>query len=346
MEDIESTPPSYKIVTYPADYTLDVIVPKFNKTILIPKFQRKYVWSQKQASRLIESFLLGLPVPAIFLYKDADELLHVIDGHQRLRSIIDFWRGEFGDEVRGRKTTFRLIGLHEKSAYLGKTYQDIKTTDPSAFNRLSGAVLRSFVVQQLDPRDNSGIYHIFERLNTGGTLLIGQEIRNCIYEGTFNDMLLRLNKFNKWRQIFGKPSSDARFRDVELILRFFALLHDSKKYKKPMKQFLNDYMEKHRKSDESEQASFSDSFEKTAAAVCETLGPKPFHIRAGLNAAIFDSVFVAFGKNLKKVSPAVGKRFRQQLLRNTKYMTAISASTTDEETIEFRLKEAQAILFG
>src|SRR5258706_389744 len=81
VSDQDSSPATFKVVTYPADYTLEGLVANMEKGLIeIPKFQRKFVWTHKQSSRLIESFLLGLPVPAIFLYKDKEEKQHLIDG--------------------------------------------------------------------------------------------------------------------------------------------------------------------------------------------------------------------------------------------------------------------------
>ena len=346
LEDQESTPAAYKVVTYPADYTLEGLVAQFEKDLIeIPPFQRKFVWSQKQASRLIESFLLGLPVPAVFLYKDKEEKQLVIDGQQRLRTIYYFFKGFFGEEQRGKKTTFRLVGLDDKSAYLDKTYQDLAEKDPASFNRLNNSVLRSFVVQQLDPHDNSSIYHIFERLNTGGTLLVGQEIRNCVYAGTFNELLLELNASKVWRSIFGKASSDTRLRDVELILRFFALLYDGKKFAKPMKTFLNNFMGSRRKMKPETRAQYKETFEDTASRVVDALGERPFHLRAGLNAAAFDAVCVAFAQNKKDTPDDIAKRFKA-LRRDEKFVGWVTSGTTDEHAVRGRLDRAKRILFG
>jgi uncharacterized protein with ParB-like and HNH nuclease domain len=187
--DQQSSPPSYEILAYPADFTLEVLVDKWKKgDIKIPKFQRRFVWTQAQSSKLIESFLLGLPVPPIFLYiEPKTEKMLVVDGQQRLRSLAYFFEGSFGEEDRhGNRVVFRLVGLNEKSPFNGKTFKDIQDTDNPSFRRLNDAVLRSFVIKQLKPDDHTSIYHIFERLNTGGTFLTGQEIRNCVYAGRFN----------------------------------------------------------------------------------------------------------------------------------------------------------------
>jgi hypothetical protein len=345
--DRDSSPPSYEILTYPADFTLQVLVDKLHKrAIKIPDFQRRFVWKQVQASKLIESFLLGLPVPPVFLYTvHKDGSLLVVDGQQRLRSVQFFFDGYFGDESDTARPPFRLVGLHERSRYVNKTYRDLEETDPEAFNRLNDAVLRSFVVKQLNPKDHTSIYHIFERLNTGGTFLQGQEIRNCIYPGPFNDLLHELNSFPVWRDIFGKKIRDKRQRDAELILRFFALLNNRKRYEKPMKEFLSKYMAANQDFPASERRAFKELFRNTAERVHDNLGTKPFHIRAGLNAAVYDSVFVAFASNPGK-KPSHPKQSYERLLNDTGYIETVSSGTTDVETIHQRIRKAMEAFFG
>lgn len=245
----------------------------------------------------------------------------------------------------GKKTSFRLIGLDKNSPYFEKTYAEIEKTDPPSFNRINNSVLRSFVVQQLDPDDNSSVFHIFERLNTGGTLLVGQEIRNCVYGGSFNDLLLDLNKLPKWRAIFGKKSEDVRLRDVELILRFFALLNNANKYTKPMKTFLNNYMGKRRHPDAGQLQELRRVFEKTVNEVNASLGDRPFHLKAGLNAAAYDSVFVAFASNKKALPRDIAKRY-SALKRDKKFGEWVTSSTTDENVVHGRLARAKKLLFG
>src|SRR5204862_4091150 len=114
--------------------------------------------------------------------------------------------------------------------------------DSASLNRLKNSVLRAFIMKQIHPADDTSILEIFERLNTGGMILQGQEIRNCIYEGTFNELLKKLNTNNNWRKIVGTPTEDKRMRDVELILRFLALFYNVENYNKPMKMFLHKFM--------------------------------------------------------------------------------------------------------
>jgi uncharacterized protein with ParB-like and HNH nuclease domain len=350
--DNEVSLKGYDILTYPADFTLEGLVTKWKKNeIKIPSLQRRYIWNQTRASKLIESFLMGLPVPPVFFYleRDTNQLL-VVDGHQRLRSIAYFFSGKFG-EVKKTKGApeFSLVGLNDKSPYLGETYTSLKSDNSSAFNKLNNSVMRSFVVKQLEPNDDTSIFQIFERLNTGGVILQGQEIRNCIYEGQFNKSLNVLNRYPAWRSIFGSATEDKRKRDVELILRFFALHYRLKAYQKPMKQFLNDFMRINRRPPIEQLEEYETLFKRTADAVLNHLGPKPFHIRAGLNAAVYDATFTAFAKHLSRIDKggSLGLRAKfNSLIKSKLFGKYVSSATTDADVVPKRIGLAKRALFG
>jgi len=342
-EDYESAPPTYEINTYPADFTLEVLHQKWKAgDIEIPRFQRQFVWKQVQASKLIESFLIGLPVPAVFLYTErTTQRFLVIDGQQRLRSVFYFFEGLFGEEKKGKREVFQLRGLSEKSKYFGKTFQDLHEADR---RRLHNCVLRSFIVQQLDPGDDTSIYHIFERLNTGGTLLANQEIRNCVSSGPFNELLHDLNLLGEWRKIVGRPVPDSRQKDVELILRFFALL-DTAHYEKPMKDFLSKFMKANRELSATTLQQFRELFSETCRAVATKLGDRPFHIRAGLNSAVFDSVMVSIAHHLAVVPADISTRY-ERLVSDAEFLKNVSSGTTDEEVLKARFQSAEKVLFA
>ena len=346
--DEQSSLPTYEILTYPADYTLEVLVDKWTKgQLIVPNFQRKFVWTQVQASKLIESFLLGLPVPPIFLYSEPNTPgLLVVDGQQRLRTITSFFDGNFGEETKGSRRVFRLVGLQDSSPYQGRSYEDLLREDPVAASRLQDSVLRAFVIKQLNPADDTSIYHVFERLNTGGTFLNPQEVRNCVRHGPLNDLLVEMNGNGDWREILGKQEPDKRMRDVELVLRFLALTYDAAGYAKPMKDFLNKFMDAHRSPSTTEADEFRSLFARTSLAIHQALGRRPFHVRAGLNAAVFDSVAVAFAHNLDRVPLDIGGRYREKLLSNGEYLMAVRSATTDAETVEARIRLARTTLFG
>lgn len=342
-EDYESAPPDYQISTYPADFTLEVLHQKWKADeILIPNFQRRFVWKQVQASKLIESFLVGLPVPAVFLYSERkSQKFFVIDGQQRLKSIFYFFEGYFGDEIQGARKVFRLAGLSPDSTFNNKSYEDLREEDK---RRLKNSVLRAFVVQQLDPEDDTSMYHIFERLNTGGTLLANQEIRDCVYHGSFVELLNEINKNPSWRRILGKEQPDTHKKDIELIVRFFAM-RDVSVYKKPMKDWLSKFMKKNRNASKDVLGAVRNVFEKTCDKIIETLGDKPFHIRAGLNAAVFDAVMTAFSKHLDAIPADIAERYNR-LIKDEEFIRSTSAATTDVDTVKERQKKAESMLFG
>lgn len=342
-EDYESAPPEYEISTYPADFTLEVLHQKWKAgDILIPNFQRSFVWKQVQASKLIESFLVGLPVPAVFLYSERkSQNFFVIDGQQRLKSIFYFMEGFFGEELQGQRRVFRLTGISGESRFSGKTFEELREEDKK---RLKNSVLRAFIVQQLDPGDDTSMYHIFERLNTGGTLLTNQEIRNCVYHGAFIEFLTRLNKEQSWRDILGKDALDTHKRDIELLIRFFSM-RDIAAYEKPMKDFLSRYMKKNKNPSQEALNNSEKIFRKTCSQIVNALGNRPFHIRAGLNAAVFDAVMVAFSNHIDAVPEDIKARY-QQLKVDKEFDNNTRQSTTDVDTVRKRFDKANTILFG
>lgn len=347
VADRQSSPPSYEIATYPADFTLEVLHAKWQADeLVIPPFQRGFVWSQAQASKLIESFLVGLPVPAIFLYTErGSERSLVVDGQQRLRTIAYFFEGHFGEERAGRLTRFRLKGLSEESPFAGLTFDDLQAKDEAAARRLKNSVLRAFIIRQLDPADDTSVFHIFERLNTGGTLLHNQEVRNAVCSGPFNELLHDLNAYASWRQILGKPKPDTRMRDIELILRFFALRHALPAYEKPMKDFMSRYMRNHVHPSTAQLKKFRTEFLSVVDAVHAGLPARPFHFFAGFNSSAFDSIFVAYSRNLSRIPGDVAKRYRR-LRESDKYGQLIRGGTTDVEQVKARMRYAEAVLFG
>ena len=342
--DNDSGASDYRIATYPADYTLELLYKKWKaRQIEIPPFQRSFVWKQTQSSKLIESFLVGLPVPAVFLYCEHNSQKYlVIDGQQRLRTIFSFFEGYFDEEHGGQSTVFHLKGLNESSKFNNRQYDDLDDEDKLM---LKNAILRAFIVYQQDPDDDTSMYHIFERLNTGRASLQNQEIRSCIYHGGLSDLFDELNGLEVWRKILGRDAPDLRKKDIELILRFFAMRNiDLDKYSKPMKDYLNKYMKRNMDPDESELASLRDIFEKTCNSVVSNLGERPFHVRKGLNVAVFDSVMVAFSDNLERVPCDIAGRYKK-LIADEKFVDNTKNSTTDVGAIEQRFREATCQLF-
>lgn len=342
-EDADSTRTDFEITTYPADYTLEVLFQKWgNGEIVIPKFQRQFVWKKEQSSRLIESFMMGLPVPEVFLYRDRQERSIVIDGQQRLRSLVYFFEGLFEPDRSGRRKPFDLEGVSAGSRWLGKTYDQFEEADK---RKLKDSILRAVIVKQLKPSDNTSIYHIFERLNTGGTLLKDQEVRNCVYEGRLNDLLVEMNQYPPWRDLLGHKNLDKHQKDVELILRYMALYHDKSRYLKPMKDFMSDFMARNVNPDDAFLNQEKQRFIQTCDTIYQKLGPRPFNPMGPLNVAVFDSMFLAFALH-KGAPPADLKERRASLLSNPDYDAATHSGTTDAKAVTRRIELASSTLFS
>jgi uncharacterized protein with ParB-like and HNH nuclease domain len=317
----------YEIMNYPADITLGGYVDHWDrKELIVPDFQRNYVWDRIKASKLIESFLIGLPVPGTFLYKQKSKPgFLIIDGQQRITSIVRYIKGTFDEKV------FRLKNVD--SRFEGRAFDDLEEDEKFA---LKGAVLRATIIQQINPLDDTSIYQIFERLNTGGVNLNPMEVRQSVSYGPFVAALKEMNTDKHWRKIIGQPNLDKRLRDVELILRCLALSENGAEYEKPMKGFLNKYMEKNRNADDTF-PQMIDNFRRTTEYVYDALGEKPFHIRGRLNYGALDSIMAA---TLADIAPEnLNSRFKD-LLDNEIYLSAISFNTSDESVVELRLNKA------
>lgn len=333
----------YEITTYPSDFTLQVLHSKWkNEEILIPGFQRKFVWDQDRASLLIESFLLGLPVPNVFFYVDKDNKSIVIDGQQRLLSIFYFFEGYFGEEdEKGRRKIFKLTGFEDDSPFAGKTYSDIKDTADGL--KLRDSVLRAMNILQLSPRkDNTAMYHIFERLNTGGVSLTPQEVRNCVFRGTFNEKLFELNADSNWRKIMGKIKPDIHYKDIELILRVIALSYNYNIYESPMKEFLNKFMADHRDPSIKWIEEISVRFKKTAAVIVEKIGDRPFRPYGPINTSVLDSVFSVLMENFDIIPDDLSAKYK--LLIATDIF--VSFGTNSTKAVMDRLRGVKSILMG
>lgn len=317
----------YELMNYPADITLGGYVDHWDKKELtVPEFQRKYVWDRIKASKLVESFLLGLPVPGTFLYKERVKPGYlIIDGQQRITSVVRFIKGTFDESV------FRLKNVHPR--YEGKSF--VELSDDDQF-KIRSSTLRATIIQQINPNDDTSIYQVFERLNTGGVNLNPMEVRQCVSYGPFVTALKRMNDDPDWRLLIGQPKIDKRLRDVELILRCLALSENGDDYEKPMKGFLNKYMEM-RRGDQGGYESLIDNFERSTAYLLGQLGEKPFHLRGRLNYGALDSVLSAV---LKDIAPDDLSARYKKLIADQKYNECITYNTSDELVVETRLAKA------
>lgn len=323
----------YAISSYGADMPVDGIISRLDREdIFIPSFQRKFVWNQTQASRFIESLLLGLPVPGIFLFKEPDtRKLMVVDGQQRLRSLQSFSEGVID------RREFRLVGVSKE--FYGKTYKSLTDKDRINFN---DSILHATIFQQDEPsNDRSSIYSVFERLNTGGTALQPQEIRACIYRGKLNDLLSELASNQYWQELYGSRSN--RKKDEEIILRFIALYHSLETYKRPMKQFLNEFMGKYRELDENLFRKFRCSFEETVELVAKVIKPKALRPERNLNVSVVDAAMVGLTRRLEHgpiLDHSALRSAHERLLQQLRDEALYTSGTTDKDRVNRRIELA------
>lgn len=219
------------ILHQPATPSIETLLTRYRKGRLDPRpdFQRYQVWPRNKQARLIESILLNLPIPLIYLAEDEGGKSVVIDGQQRLMAIFDFVDGKYS-----------LKGLGPLAALEGSYYADL---DPALQARLDDFPLS--VVEIKKESDPEIRFDLFERLNTGSTSLNDQELRNCVYRGEYNNFLRDVAKEPEFMSLLGLKEPHKRMADVELVLRFMAFRDQTylNYPDKKTKQFLNRQME-------------------------------------------------------------------------------------------------------
>lgn len=352
----------FNITSFGTDMTFRELITMYEEGELEkPEMQRKYVWDKNEASRFIDSILLGLPVPSIFLAKTDDEKRLIVDGYQRIMTVFDYIkRGVFGGDGK----SFSLSNSDIINArWRGKTFQELQ---PEEQRKIRNSPIHAIVFEQKEPKDDTGMYQIFERINTSGRSLKPQEIRNCVYHGKFNKLLIDLNKYDVWRNIFKSSDEDPRMADVELILRMFAFAYLSKQKEADQKQinlvkYLNVFMKRNGDfaivSENELRTQFKEIFYFLNASFDENLfrnGKKSddgFIFSKKINPAIVDAVYSATkyvraikGLNEYKETDMV-ERYRK-LIGDDLFQDAISKRTTNIEKIKIRINKASEILYG
>lgn len=321
----------YEVTAHGADFMVDGIISKMKRgDIKLLDFQRSFVWTPRRSSRFIESILLGLPVPGVFLYREEkDEGLLIVDGHQRLATLRGFYEGKFPDTDR----VFKLKGVADP--YEGKSFANLDERHRRLFEN---TIIHATIISQITPEnEKESAYHIFDRLNSNSTPLQPQEIRTAVYHGKFQQLLGELNKHHNWRSIFGHPHK--RAKDQELILRFLALKNKLKKYQKPMVGFLNDFMEENRYLNDDVARKYKKQFISTIDKVYESIGTRAFKPRRIMNVSVFDSVMVAIHAHLKAESGSINKAYLK-LLDDAEYIRVCTEATSDDINVHKRIKIA------
>lgn len=355
VEDDFSNDDLFNISSWGADITLREIITSYEEGDFVkPELQRKFVWDKKEASRFIESILLGLPVPSIFLAQVSKGPQLIVDGYQRIMTIVDFYNGVWGKD----NTPFKLWNSERiNERWRNKSYIELSEDDKRRFRLYT---IHAIIFEQKKPRNDDGLFQIFERINTSGKVLNAQEIRNCVSQGKMNTLLFELNKNKKWRKLFGDENEDSRMIDLELILRFFTLSQDkilkSKKYIISLKKELNEYMNKYRKADDDFIQGCTSSFENTIDFIYEHFGETAFynlqndleHLRNKFYPTVYDSLMIGTNIALINGYKCEGslEEKRLELLRYAEYRESITQGTMQIEHIKTRVSKVLEIVYG
>ena len=272
---------------------------------LHPEYQRRLVWDRKKKSLLIESLLMNVPIPPVFLFEYDLSRYETMDGQQRLNTIVDFYNNRF-----------KLTGLKTWNVLNGRTYDDCPPRIQKGLDRrrLSATILlaesRSSVSSGDDVRRT-----VFERLNTGGQNLNAQELRNCLYSGPFNDLIIELAGERTFNEIWDMPSYEDNIRsgqispklrehrlfkrmtDCETVLRFFAFRKQSR-LRGAVKTILDNCMEKYRKISDAKIDHFRELFLTRLELAREIFGENTFRIPSDdetdrLSTPLYDATMVA-----------------------------------------------------
>lgn len=352
----------FNINSWGADMSFRELITMYQEDELIkPELQRKYVWGKDEASRFIDSILLGLPVPSIFLAKVGEQRL-IIDGYQRILTVYDYVRGIFSGDGK----VFRLSNSEAiNERWRGKAFSELSNDEQK---RIRTSTIHAIIFEQKHPQNDTGMYQIFERINASGRILKSQEIRNCVYHGKFNSLIMELNKDSNWRLLYGNRVEDSRMADVELVLRFFAMFDFYRDQTVTVKQialkkYLNEYMNQMNTAADDVLLLRSGLFTQTMELVYNTVGGNAFRnltkitdkkpvqqYAVAFHPAIFDAVGQAAAyiieNNILLPKDINYEAAHRALLNNEEFKDCISIRTTNVDKIKKRISLALRLLFN
>ncbi len=267
---------------------------------MAPAYQRQFRWDPARQSQLIESIFLGIPIPNLFMATNPDGSWEVVDGVQRLSTLVHFAGDEKSRGIIGVRDPLRIDELEKLTQLNGMSFEELPPSLQTQF------VLRPIKVTTLNDKSDLKVrFDLFERLNTGGVRLTDQEIRGCIYRGQFNDFLEKLSRNTDYRKVVTlRESMETDGTREEYVLRFFAFLHGYKTFDHSVVGFLNDYMQKATKH--FDYPSSEKLFERTFAELARVF-PKGISRRTKLTPVnLFEAIAVGAALTLKKRKSLTG----------------------------------------
>lgn len=348
LEAIQQKAKERTVKTQTIEYDLETLVKKIKKGIikLNPDYQRNHRWSDAFSSRLIESLILNIPIPMIYISQDVDvddeveeegARYSVIDGQQRLTAIYNFFEGKYA-----------LKDLDVLSELNSSHYSDLP---PFLTRRLEERTIRCLRIDSTV--DTQVKFDIFERLNSGSVKLEAQELRNATCRGPFKELIKKLAKnptFTEMSNLTPDSNRVKKMEDEELVLRFFAMTYGPgySSYKGQFKKFLTEKMESFNKLPLTELAVMERNFLDTMELIYKCFGPKPFakyratgtsiEEMSQFNAAVFDAVSYAFS-TLRPENKLPHQDFIN-LFKNAEFFESVEGSVNDVSKIATRIRMA------
>ncbi len=301
IDDVDYT---YDLTPYNFNMDVEGLLRRFaDKDILIPSFQRNYVWTKEGASMFIDSVLRGLPTPSLFFYEESNKKYLVIDGQQRLLTLYYFIRGVFPDKKQHQNITvsptsadidfsqidseegdvkgvsFTLTGSKICSGWKDKTYAQLSKEEQK---RIRNTYIYIIDLKQTSPSDNnSSMYLVYERINTGSTRLNPQQIRMCVSHGSYIRYICNKAVDEKWKTVFGIDDKSSGVS--ELILRFISLYYTQGTFKGSIKNFLDKSLKENREFQLHSQDEISVLFDKSFFVMTELFNAKSFTPKKSFN---------------------------------------------------------------
>lgn len=355
-------------VIWGTDWTTETIARQLEKgnIDLNPSFQRRDAWSEHEKSKLIESLMLGLPVPPIILAESREKKNSyiVIDGKQRLLSIRRFYSGVSDGQIEEKKLLekdvfkqLKLKGLEILKIFNGMTYSQAEQVNADYINNIDNQAIRTIVIKNWP--DEAFLYTVFLRLNTGSKKLSSQELRQALKPGRFLTFLDEETAESDIIKIMlNNKTPDPRMKDIELALRFYALKFFVEKYKGNLKEFLDFTCEELNRNWENNEEIIRETFvelENAIAFLINLFGSRAAFSRytdgkcnERFNRSIFEVFTYYF--SMKSVREAVEKepnKFKDQFIllnKDPEFNYSVSDTTKDINRLVMRFKKIHDIL--
>ena len=326
-------------------HTIFEIMRKYDdgRLIIDPDFQRRLVWKPEQQSRFIESIILNFPLPPFYVNETREGKYIIVDGLQRTTALHEFMNNEF-----------KLTGLEALPNLNGKNFDDLKLMSGAYQTKIEDKKITLYVLRPSVPMEV--VYDLFNRINTGGTKLERQEVRNCIFLGKATTLLKELSETEVFKHAIDNGISPRRMKDREAILRYlsFKLFDYKEYYQGDMSDFVEKAMRKINKMSDEEISDLKKDFERVMQLSYEFFNDRNFRVpfpekttRGRINIAVLESVGYWFSKQtndfLYQNKAGIIKNF-EKLLKEPAYLDAVQQGTGDKKRVGTRFDLAQEIL--